>query len=405
MLSIEDALSLVLAECKPLPPKKISLSDALGCCLAQEVISDIDSPPHDKSLMDGYAVRSEDLRAGVTEFEVIEEVLAGQVPTKSVEKNQATGIMTGAPLPAGADCVVMVEHSAIFDKSQPNRVRIQTSSPGPGQHIMPRATSMRKGQRVLPAGHVLRPLEIGLLAEVGRTSVSVFSKPRLKMLPTGDELVNPGEIPGPGQIRNSNGPLVAAAAERAGAQITLLEVARDRKEHLKPLVEQGLDSEVLVLSGGVSAGNRDLVPAILADLGVEQVFHKINLKPGRPMWFGKRTSEDKQTLVFGLPGNPVSSLVCFELFVVPSIKKLSGYQNPEPAYFKARLKEPHQLRGPRPTFHPAWVELGSDGYEVASVKWEGSPDLCSLAQANCLVYFPVGDTEYPAGDSMNCLWL
>lgn len=405
MLPIEEALQLVLAETQPLRAVTISTAEALGLCLAEEVSSDIDSPPHDKSLMDGYALRSEDLQAGVQELEVVEEVLAGQVPTKSVGRLQATRIMTGAPIPNGADCVVMIEHSEMLARSQPPKVRIQTSTPERGQFIMPQGTSMRKGQVVLSPGQVLRPLEIGLLAEVGRTEISAFPQPHLAMLPTGDELVRPDEVPGPGQIRNSNGSLVAAAARRAGAAVTLLEVARDRADHLKPLMEQGLAADVLVLSGGVSAGNRDLVPAMLSELGVEQVFHKINLKPGRPLWFGKRSSEGKPTLVFGLPGNPVSSLVCFELFVVPALKKLSGHPLPEPPFFKARLSEPHTLRGSRPTFHPAWVQLGAAGYEVASVQWQGSPDLSSLAQANCLVYFPTGDTEYPAGEVLRCLWL
>ena len=301
MLSVAEALQLVLHQARPLSPRRIPAAEALGCTLADAVTSDIDSPPHDKSIVDGYALRSADVGAAGAELTILEEVTAGAVPTKEVVAGTATRIMTGAPLPAGADAVVMIEQTTQTGE----RVRIDAPAVRAGQNIMRRAVALARGQQVLAPGGRLRPIELGLLAEIGRTSVLAVPRPNVAVLATGNELVEPGEMPGPGQIRNSNGPLLAALVRQTGATPIDLGIARDDAADLRSKVSAGLAHDVLVLSGGVSAGVLDLVPQVLAELGVRQVFHKVNLKPGKPLWFGVHPrSAGVSTLVFGLPGNP-----------------------------------------------------------------------------------------------------
>src|SRR5581483_441448 len=269
MLSVEEALRLALEHTEPRPPIWCtSLADAYGCVLAESVASDIDSPPYDKSVVDGYAVISADVQARGVELRVLEEVTAGVVPTRTVEPGTATRIMTGAPLPAGADSVVMVEQTETVG----DRVRILKTNVKPGQNIMRRATSLARGEEILQPGTLLRPIEIGLLAEGGRKTVCVVPKPQVGVVVTGNELVEAGEAPAPGRIRNSNGPMLTALALAAGAQGENLGVARDNEESLQSAINAGLLSrDIVVISGGVSAGILDLVPGTLQRLGVKQV--------------------------------------------------------------------------------------------------------------------------------------
>ncbi len=321
MLSVNEARAEILRHTQALEAQTLPLGPALlGLVLAEDVASDLDMPPHDKAMMDGYAVRCADLVGGTRELRVIEEVTAGRVPRLRVEAGEVTRIMTGAPVPAGADAVVMVEHSTLISAAS---VRIDTPPPQPGQHIMRRGLEMRSGETVLAKGALLRPQELGLLATVGRTNARVQPAPRVAILSTGDEIVEAPAQPGPGQIRNGNGPMLVAQTARAGGVADYLGIARDRLESLTPLVERGLRSDVLVLSGGVSAGKLDLVPGVLTDLGVDAVFHKVAMKPGKPVFFGMATRAQR-CLVFGLPGNPVSAYVCFELFVRPALRSLDG---------------------------------------------------------------------------------
>jgi molybdopterin molybdotransferase len=397
MIEVAEALDRVLAGARQKSPVKLTLADALDLMLAEDVASDVDSPPHDKALMDGYAVIAADLAGGEAELDVLEEVTAGAVPTRAVHAGAATRIMTGAPLPNGADAVVMVEQTESLAGS---RVRIAAPKVALGQNIMRRAASLRKGAVVLRAGQRLRPIEIGLLAEVGRAEALVIPRPEAAVLSTGNELVPPEVVPAAGQIRNSNGPMLCAQVERAGGRAVNLGIGRDDEVELRRLVSQGLKRDVLVLSGGVSAGVLDLVPRVLAAEGVEQVFHKVNLKPGKPVWFGVREDGGQRTLVFGLPGNPVSSLVCFELFVRPALDALAGRSATEPAPRTARLTREHQQRGDRPTYWPAATERRNGELFVTPLDWRGSGDLCTLASADCLIHFPPGDRQYTAGDEV-----
>ena len=401
MLSVADAQRRILDQVRPLSPTPVALTaDALGLVLAQDVASDVDMPPYDKAMMDGYAVRSADCLSDGAELTVVEEVTAGRVPRVVLGPGQATRIMTGAPIPKGADAVVMVERTRSADGQL---VRIE-GGVTPGQNVLPRAKEMRRGETVLHAGARLRPQEFGLLALVGKTTVQVRPAPRVAILPTGDEIVEPGEKPGPGQIRNSNGPMLLAQTVRAGGVAKLLGIAKDSLESLRALVAEGLHADILVLSGGVSAGKLDLVPGVLADLGVRIDFHKVAMKPGKPMLFGVKEhgSARPATLVFGLPGNPVSALVCFELFVRSAVRGLLALP-PGPRIVQATLAEDYAYRTDRPTYHPAVLLATDHGWSVRAVPWFGSPDLRGVTPANAFVLLPVGDHRHRAGDVLPVL--
>jgi molybdopterin molybdotransferase len=396
MLQVAEAQAIVRQHVRPLTPEPMTVSSAaLRHVLAADVLSDLDMPPYHKSMMDGYAVRCADLATGKGTLQVIEEITAGQVPRRSLEAGQASRIMTGAPIPSGCDAVVMVERTRLGENGC---VEIEDRPPKPGQNILPRGAEMQRGDKILLAGTVLRPQEFGVLATVGRTTVLAHPSPRVAILSTGDELVEPGERPEGGQIRNSNGAMLVALVSRAGGTPRYLGIARDDRACLRPMVCDGLKSHVLLLSGGVSAGKLDLVPGVLRDAGVVGHFHKVEMKPGKPVFFGtsSRSGGGEPTLVFGLPGNPVSVLACFELFVRPALRRLCGYANPGPHFVSAVLSEDFAYRTDRPTYHPAHLESTATGWKVRPVPWIGSADLRALTQANALVIFPSGDHRFQA---------
>jgi molybdopterin molybdotransferase len=396
MLSVKEAQAKVLERVRPKGAQRLPLGpEALGLVLAEDVASDVDMPPHDKSLMDGYALRSVDLASGRGELRVIEEVTAGRTPRLALGPGQATRIMTGAPLPEGADAVVMVERSRMLEG---DIVRIEDKPPTSGQNVLRRGREMRAGEIVLPRGARLRPQELGLLATVGRTHALLGPSPRVAILSTGDELVEAPHSPGPGQIRNGNGPMLTAQAARAGGVPRYLGIAKDDLNSLRALVTEGLRADILVLSGGVSAGKRDLVPGALAELEVDAVFHKVEMKPGRPVFFGTHAGG----LVFGLPGNPVSALVCFELFVRPALRGLMGLE-PGPKMVRAILAEDFAYRTDRPTYHPAVLTWSGNDRKVRPIPWFGSPDLRGVTAGNAFVVFPAGDHNHRAGTELEVL--
>jgi molybdopterin molybdotransferase len=405
MLSVDEALERVRACATTKKASSHSIDEALGLILAEDVASDVDSPPHDKSVVDGYAVVAGDLARGACELEVLEEITAGAVPTQAVVSGKTSRIMTGAPLPAGADAVVMIEHTQIAQSSGAQRVQVAATRAGVGQNIVRRAASMARGQLVLRAGTTLRAAEVGLLAEVGRVSVMAIGRPRVAVLSTGNELVPPAETPARGQIRNSNGPLLVAAVRASGGIPIDLGIGRDDKDHLRERIGEGLKADVLVISGGVSAGVLDLVPSVLEDLGARQIFHKVSLKPGKPLWFGVAAKPDGQTLVFGLPGNPVSSFVCFEIFVRRAIAALLGRPNTGLDEVMAELAHAQTHRGERPTFQPARLAAHDGRWRVEPLRWQGSGDLRVLSDANALACFPAGDREYRADEVIRVLRL
>jgi molybdopterin molybdotransferase len=404
-LSVAEAQAIVQQHVQPLPPEPMALGCAvLGHILGSDVVSDLDMPPYNKAMMDGYAVRCGDLSSGKATLEVVEEITAGKVPRRTLEAGRASRIMTGAPVPPGSDAVIMVERTRLVDGEH---VEIDDRPPHPGQNILPRGAEMRQGDTVLPAGTVLRPEEFGVLATVGRTTVPLHPAPRVAIFATGDELVEPGQKPEAGQIRNSNGPMLVALVSHCGGVPRYLGIGRDDPDCLKPLICDGLKAHVLLLSGGVSAGKLDLVPGVLRDAGVVSHFHKVEMKPGKPIFFGTvvRSGSTTPTLVFGLPGNPVSVLVCFELFVRPALRRLRGEADPGPHYRSAVLTEDFHYRTDRPTYHPAQLEAAASGWWVRKVPWFGSADLRALTQANALLHLPVGDHHHRAGQTFDVLSL
>jgi molybdopterin molybdotransferase len=396
MLSVADAQKIVLDAAAPLAPVTVRLDAAtLGLVLAEDVVSDLDMPPFTKAMMDGYAVRSGDLPSGVGELAVVDEITAGQTPSRVLSAGQAARIMTGAPLPEGADAVIMVERTRPVSIAQ---VHMDDADLRPGHNVLPRGREMRRGEVVVKAGTRLRPQEVGVLATVGRTEARVYPAPRVAILATGDELVEPSVRPGPGQIRNGNGPMLLAQAARAGTVPRTLGIAADRLDVLRSHIADGLRDDVLVLAGGVSAGKLDLVPQALAEVGVRALFHKVRMKPGKPVLFGIRPREDgPPRLVFGLPGNPVSALVCFELFARPALRALRALP-PGPRFVQATLVEDFDNRTDRPTYRPARLHAAATGWRVQPVPWFGSPDLRGVTEANALVLLPEGEHRHRAGE-------
>lgn len=410
MIEIATAIELIQQQVTKLGSERIDWSSAIGRRLAMPVLADVDSPPHDKSLMDGFAVIANDVvdsanrsQASRT-WRILETIKAGAVPTQSIAPGACSRIMTGAPLPRGADAVVMVEMSR--PDYERGEVVFQVDRLAPGQHVMRRAQSMRCGDCLFEPGHLIRPVDIGVLAEVGATELTVFRRPRVAVLATGDELVPAQVRPGPSQIRNSNGPMVAELARAASAEVCDLGIARDDLTTLTNKIRLGLESDVLVLTGGVSEGLVDLVPQTLQRLGVQCVFHKVSIKPGKPIWFGYWQSpvEERRCYVFGLPGNPVSSLVCFQIFVQPCLEQLAGGTGGHPPLVLAELAVDHQVRGPRPTYWPAvTVARSSRERLVRPLLWQGSSDLRCLAAANTLIFFPSREQTYQAGETVSVL--
>jgi molybdopterin molybdotransferase len=397
LLQVAEAQQLVLQHSHRLADELMPLSPSvLGRVLAEHIASDIDSPPFDKSMVDGYAVRSEDFR-NLRELIVVAEILAGAVSQRTIQSGEAASIMTGAAIPQGADAVVMHEVTTFNDQSK--RVQI----PGPvksRQNIMAQASEMKQSETVLAVGSLLRPQELGLLATVGKTAIAVYRKPRVAILSTGDEIVEPGHPLGKGQIRNSNAGMLMALVTQAKAEPSYLGIAQDTIESLRSLIATGLKADVLLITGGVSAGKVDLVPDVLAEAGVRPIFHKVALKPGKPLYFGTLGN----TLVFGLPGNPVSGLVGFELFVRPALRKLLGRSEPyiSPT-IKAQCGSDFGYKSDRPTYYPAKVNLTAHGWEAQPVGWKGSGDLRSICASDGFAVLPSGEVRYSAGDLMDVL--
>lgn len=400
MLTVADALAAIVEEIQPLAPRCVPLNEALGLVLAEDAVADLDSPPFDKALMDGYAVRSADVPSGHERLRVTEEILAGQVARKTVGRGEAIRIMTGAPIPEGADAVVPVEQTRLADEAAGD-VEIEGAPVASGRNILARAASVRAGDRVLSAGRLLRAQELGCLAELGKQDVRVIPRPRVAVLATGDELVPVATVPGTGQIRNSNETMLVAQLRQAGVDPAPLGIARDNLPELRERIAAGLQFDVLLISGGVSGGKADLIPTVLAELGAREVFHKVRIKPGQPLWFGVSAPLPRQgagrCYIFGLPGNPVSSMVCCELFARTAFRRLMGIEPALPTPLHARLTCEHFSHGNRPTYHPARMESTPEGYVVAPVRWIGSADLCATVAANAMALFPEGDRTYPAG--------
>ncbi len=390
MIPVEKALEIVLANAHFLGSDEVALADARGRFLAEDVAADLDIPPFDRAMMDGYAVRAADTRPVPAILRVAGQLRAGQVSDVALGPGQAIEIMTGAPVPSGADAVQQVEKT----RSLPDgRVEIGEAVEH-GQNVAPRGSEVQAGAVVLEIGRRIDSAAVAVLATAGRVRVRVGRRPRVAFLVTGDELVDPSQRPTGGQIRNANGPAVLAQIHEAGALAEPLGVAPDDAERIAAAVERGIGADVLVLSGGVSAGAFDLVEAVLAGFGVEVFFERVAIKPGAPLVFGRRG----RTLVFGLPGNPVSAMVTFDVFVRSALERLQGAPAPPRPLVEVVLEGPAKNRSRRKAYLPAIVRPAGAQLLAAPVRSAGSADVFAHARANALVVLEADRTEARAGE-------
>ncbi|MGH9469703.1 MAG: molybdopterin molybdotransferase MoeA [Terriglobia bacterium] len=377
--------------------EELPLALARGRILAEPARADRDYPPFHRATRDGFAVRSADVTHIPAELECVGEARAGGHFDTAISPGQCVSIMTGAPLPEGADAVVMVEHTSASG-GEPSRVTMR-SGIGAGENIVSRGGEAATGSEMLAPGSVLGAAEIALLASVGAARIAVFRQPRTAILATGDELVAIDQQPEWFQIRNSNAASLAAQVEEAGGAAEIIGVAGDDEDSLRKLIRQGLGADLLILSGGVSAGKYDRVEAVLEELGAEFYFTGVEMRPGRPVVFGRATGKP----FFGLPGNPVSAYVTFEVLARPALRALGGADFSPPLFFGARLAKPMQHKPGLTRFVPARAEDADGAPSVEAVSWQGSGDLAGLAAANCFVVVKPSQARLNAGDWVEVL--
>lgn len=397
MITVPEAVDRLLAAAAPLPAVEAASQAALGLTLAGDVHADRDAPPSDRSAMDGFAVRASDVVEVPATLRVSGEVRAGESGTGvRVTPGACVRIFTGAVVPEGADAVVMVEHT-VEDRAA-GSVRVEEAAP-PGQHIRRRGEDRRAGEIVVSRGTVLRPAEIAALAAVGSTRVPVVPRPSVAVGSTGDEIVEIERAPAPHEIRNSNAAMLLALLAREGLPGRFLGIARDDALSLDVLFAQGLAHDVLLLTGGVSVGEYDLVGEALARRGAEVLFHTVAMRPGKPIL----AARCGRTLVLGLPGNPLSAFTAFQVFAAPALRRLAGHPHPVPAPVAARLSAPLPRRPGRRTY--ALASLAHRGGELIAtpVRSASSGDVFALARANAFVVMEGGDQPIEAGAIVDVL--
>ena len=382
MLSYEDARLKVIevaAGLRRIPAReKLKLHNSPGRILAQEIVADRDYPPFDRATRDGFAVRATDCREAGAKLRVISEIRAGGAFAQTIGASECVQIMTGAAVPRGADAVVMIEHTRTGARE--TEVTIERTAEA-GMNIVPRGSESQIGEVLLRVKTRIGYAEIAIAAQVGQTELEVYRKPRVAILSTGDEVVAVDARPGPFEIRNSNGASLAAQAELAGAEAVLLGNAPDRIGELRKMIERGLEEDALVLSGGVSMGKYDLVEEVLRGLGAEFFFDALAIRPGRPAVFGICRGKP----VFGLPGNPVSTMVTFELLAVPAIDILSGGDARPLPWLRAKLSRGVEQKAALTHFLPAALDWTNGEPTVSELPWQGSGDIATLARGNCFL--------------------
>jgi molybdopterin molybdotransferase len=394
-LSVAEALQRILDAVAPTAAETVPVEAAHGRVLAEELIARLTQPPFDASAMDGYAVRSLDLGRLPSTLDVIGTAAAGHPFAGTLGPGQAVRIFTGAPVPSGSDAIVIQEEAErVGDRVRVLNARIDRS------HIRPRGLDFEVGAALLGVGRRLGPREVSLAAAMGYGRLSVRRRPRLAVLSTGDELVAPGQLPGDAQIVSSNHLGVAAMAQAAGAEVEFLGIARDLPESLNAHFAKAADADVLVTIGGASVGDHDLVAPVLTARGMTLAFWKIAMRPGKPLMFGRL----RQTRILGLPGNPVSALVCARLFLVPLLRALLGVPNAESSPLKARTAVALEANGVREHYMRATHRRGEDGLAlVTPVRSQDSSLLSPLADADCLLVRAAGAPEVPVGGLVSIL--
>jgi molybdopterin molybdotransferase len=399
MIPVDEALARLLEATPVLPEETVPLAAAAGRILAEDVHADADAPAFDKALMDGFAVRAADLAGGARDLVVVREIPAGTDPATlaSLAPGTAARIMTGAPLPPGADAVVPVEESSPAATS----AAVRCAAVRAGDHRAPRGADVRAGAMLLARGDLVGGAEVAVLAASGRARVRVGGRPRAAVLATGDELVPPGEAPGPGRLRNSNGPMLAALAERAGAAAADLGIAPDDPARLRAAIERGLEADLLLLSGGVSMGTRDFVGATLRDLGAAILFDRVSIRPGKPFTAARRG----RTIVCACPGNPASSYVIFQVFARAVLRRMAGHPTPGPVTARAVLTGPAGQRAGRTGYWQARATFASGRLTAEILPSSGSADIVACARGNALVILPAELEARAAGEEIDVLLL
>jgi molybdopterin molybdotransferase len=397
LTQLQEAQRIVLESTPILGFEKISILDALGRVLGEDIVAERDNPPWDNSAMDGFAVRWEDIKQEhaiqkTVALTVIEEVAAGQMPSKSLGRGQAIRIMTGAPLPKGADTVLKVEDT----EHTADSVRVFKPEQQ-GANIRPQGEDVKKGECIVGKGTRIRPGEAGMLAILAKSFIFAYQRPRVAILSTGDELADLDERFSEEKIINSNSYGIAAAVQEAGGIPLLLGIARDTPAALKEKISQGLTADILVLSGGVSMGDYDFTKAVFHELGADMNFWKLAIRPGQPLAFGKIQGK----LAFGLPGNPVSSMVTFEQLVRPAMLKMSGHRSYGRPIVQAIFQEKFSKRTGRRHFLRGVLTQEEGVFKVRTTGAQGSGILTSMVKANCLIDIPVEVERVNPGDPVS----
>lgn len=423
VLTFEQAYETVVRYCQSTSPPtavKVALPKALGRVLAETVVADRDFPPFNRSTRDGFAVRAADLSQLPVTLRVTGQIKAGGSFAGAVASGEAVEIMTGAALPEGSDAVVMVEYTS--QSNGTGSVQIQRAVAA-GENFVPAGAEARAGDKLLPAGMRMGPSQIAMAAAVGKATLQVFSKPRVAILATGDELVEVAETPGPQQIRNSNTYSLAAMVTACGGEPVMMSIAPDEEGKLAALMQSGLErADLLVLSGGVSMGKFDLVEKVLAAMGATFFFTGALIQPGKPVVFGEippaspassgsakaknesQAARQKKAIpFFGLPGNPVSVMVTFDLFARPLVEALGGAIPARLAAAKARLRVPVKTKTGLTRFLPAILQGSLEDPHVEAVPWQGSGDLLASARSNCYLVVPPDRDQIPAGEMVTVL--
>ncbi len=383
-LTVTDAQACILEAVKTLGVEKVGIERCLGRVLAADILANRDQPPYDVSAMDGFALRSSDLAHGAATLEIVEDIRAGEMPTKTLATGQCARIMTGAPVPQGADAVIRVEDTeALAD----NQTKILCAVK-PGNDIRQRAESMRNGAVVLTAGTEITPGVIGMLAMVKCSNVTVYRQPSVAILSTGDELEGLNDPFDANKIPDANSHALMAQVLSLGIAPVMLGIARDDPDELRRYLQQGLQYDVLLVSGGTSVGVHDYVRPTLEALGVEMKFWRVAMKPGHPMAFGVASGHDSGAFVFGLPGNPVSSMVCFEQFVAPALRRMTGKTKLYRRTVEARLARDVKHQPGRTEFIRVTLHKEEGGYAAISTGAQGSGILASMAHAEGLMIVP-----------------
>ena len=401
VLTFEEArrtVELHAARMSPRAQETLDLLHTASRILAEPISADRDIPPFPRSTRDGYAVRAADLAKLPAKLRVIGEIKAGPMPgpiKSPMNSGECFSIMTGAPVPQGADAVVMVEYTSAEGGS------VEISKPvAHGENIVPQGAEAKRGALLLEPGTSLNEAAIAVAASVGKSKLKVFARPRVAVLTTGDEIVDVSATPGPAQIRNSNSYSLSVQIQNAGGDPVILPIAPDEPVRLRQLILEGLQSDLLVMTGGVSMGRYDLVEQVLAELHAEFFFTGAKIQPGKPVVFGRvgTSGADTPKYFFGLPGNPVSTMVTFELFAKPLIEALAGMSPRRLTFTHARLKSEIRVKTGLTRFLPAILSGAYANTHVELVPWQGSGDIAGRSRSNCYVVIPADREHIPAGE-------